>query len=410
MSAQHKFHIAGHRRNEVIDTLQLDTVLTRPTDRGLFITLATQNATGSARHKLDPAYTPVFSSQTSNMRPTFAKTNKVLGIFHMLDAVPGKHARGVKLVNPITSEVLQSSPQVDVYTGKARRQPKHAGSSRDSTGSKSKWSPAIPSQVPVDVDALIGAIDAGELTDTEDAAARYIVEGSPDGMLTQTYTESRAGRQYADSISTQNVPKKIRRIALDGYEVDMVNAHVQLTVTQGLAGGFIPLVLQHYMANTGEVRQQVATELCIPVDGAKEVLIAALYGSRPTHQLSEIVTRHGGDPRLMQECTTLKWIITDAARARYAMLNNATYNTRGELVNALGKTIPGSYSALQKVAHILQGLEALILRAATEGEVGVVSLEHDGWTTHSEPDLRGAEKRVKDGTGMDVKFATKYRH
>ena len=404
--SQHKSYIARHRHQEITEVLQLNSVLDKSEDQGVFITAAIQNKTGSAKHILYPDYTPLFKSQTQYMQPLFDEANAKLGKpFDVKKHRHGQYARGVKLTREIETGTLSSSPQVNVYTGKPRRKPVHAGSSRDNAGSNAKWVPSISSQVQVDVDALTNALGTGDLTENERSAVRFIIEGSPDGFLTQTYTEALSGRQYADGTSLQNIPRAVRRLALGGYEVDAVNCHTHLMVILSMSNGFTPEALRHYCWNTGEIREQIAEEICIPVPGAKELLIAALYGSPIHGDLVRIATKWEGNPYLLRRCTVLNHIVSDARKARKAIISGST-NHRGNVVNVLGKEIVGARE-LQQLAHILQGLEALVLRFAVEGQDGVVSLEHDGWTQTGEPDLEGASERVKDKTGIDIKFKVK---
>jgi hypothetical protein len=71
------------------------------------------------------------------------------------------------------------------------------------------------------------------------------------------------------------------------------------------------------------------------------------------------------------------------------------------------RPISSNAKPLQIVAHILQGYEALVLRAGVEGNDSVLSLEHDGWTQDVEPDLDEIQAKVKHQTGVVLPFKVK---
>ena len=76
----------------------------------------------------------------------------------------------------------------------------------------------------------------------------------------------------------QNISREIRRLALNGFEVDAKNAHTWLSVHAANLAGFNATDLMVYADNSQEIRSAVQADLEIEYETAKRVLIAALYG------------------------------------------------------------------------------------------------------------------------------------
>ena len=164
--------------------------------------------------------------------------------------------------------------------------------------------------------------------------------------------------------------------------------------------------LKVYPNNTQEIRCAVQDDLEVEYETAKQVLIATLNGAATQLELTNIITRAGSDPELLKLCDKLRAVMTDARAARKAILGNARVSKMG-VVNVLGKAISGNAKPLQVIAHFLQGYDALVLRAAVEGNNAVLNLKHDGWTQDVEPDLDEIQAKVKHQTGVVLPFKVK---
>jgi hypothetical protein len=381
-------------------------------DKSVVLEVTSKCIAGIGRHRISNDWSPLFNNQTRNMKIPFDLVNTMLGRpLEILEPVPGQYARGVRLINKINTpsyDKMKGSRQVDVYTGKPARNSIAAGKSRDANKNNAVWRNLLPSKVVVDTDGLRDNLENGTLTTQERASVAYMVESSPGGKFPQTYTEATSGRQYADGISLQNIPRGVRRIALNSYEVDAENCHVWLMVYASTCSGFTPEVLKHYSFNTQEVRAEVADDLMVNYDVAKQVLIAALYGSVRHGELTRIMLRAGADPRLLEFSRLLMALMKDARKARKEILSHARRDGEG-IINVLGKAISPDAGPLQIVAHIIQGYEAQILRAAVEGQGSVMTLEHDGWTQSDDPDLEKIQHDVKTKTGIILPFIVKSR-
>jgi hypothetical protein len=377
----------------------------------VFTDITARCVAGVGRHKVDPAYTPVHSAQTRNLPETFEALNTKMGeLFDILPAdVKARSARGAKLKVEIDTsqyDKLNGSKQVEIKTGKPRRNKSHAGRSRDSRQNNAVWAPQMPATVPINTSGLRDGLESGALIGQQEGAAKFILESSVNGYLPQTYTESISGRQYADGFSLQNIPREIRRLSLNGFEVDAENAHTRLTVHAANLAGYDATDLKVYADNTQDIRGAVQDALEVEYETAKQVLIAALYGATTHIELTNIITRAGSDPELLKLCGELRAIMADARASRKAILSNARVSKHG-VINILGKAININSKPLQIVAHILQGYEALVLRAGVEGNDSVLSLEHDGWTQDVEPDLEEIQAKVKHQTGIVLPFKVK---
>jgi hypothetical protein len=204
----------------------------------------------------------------------------------------------------------------------------------------------------------------------------------------------------------QNIPRAIRRLALNGFEVDAENAHTWLTVHAAHLVGYEATDLMVYADNTQEIRSAVQADLEVEYETAKRVLIAALYGATTQLELTNIITRAGSDPELLKLCDKLRTVMTDTRAARKAILGNARISKMG-VVNVLGKAISSNAKPPQVIAHILKEYEAFVLRTAVQGNDSVLSLEHDGWTQDVEPDLEEIQAKVKHRTGIALPFKVK---
>ena len=74
--------------------------------------------------------------------------------------------------------------------------------------------------------------------------------------------------------------------------------------------------------------------------------------------------------------------------------------------NAAGKGIAVEKSAPQRLAHLVQGVEALML-AVVVGLYGedIALIQHDGWTSLQRLDVRRIEDRIHEETGFRVRLS-----
>ncbi len=82
--------------------------------------------------------------------------------------------------------------------------------------------------------------------------------------------------------------------------------------------------------------------------------------------------------------------------ARAAILSHTKPNRQGGLVNAFGKSIKAAqYSPEQRLAHLIQGVEALALLTCIERHPGeIVLVQHDGFTAAKPLDVAALELAI----------------
>jgi hypothetical protein len=87
--------------------------------------------------------------------------------------------------------------------------------------------------------------------------------------------------------------------------------------------------------------------------------------------------------------------------ARAAILSHTKPNRQGGLVNAFGKSIKAAqYSPEQRLAHLVQGVEALALEACTEPHPdAIVLVQHDGFTATKRLEVAELELAISTATG-----------
>jgi len=359
-------------------------------------------------HKLDPAFTATFNRQTKNLK--FDKLNEHLEMFDVLEADVAKRAsRGVKVkslildsdeVSGVIRGTIEPLGQIDIDTGKSRPRPKKAVKSRDINGNNAiALDLEIASTPKIRIGALLKKLGDPELSETERKSIAYLIDSTINGEFYVEYIESQAGRLYASGGGLQTMPKEVRRVALGGWEVDLSNCHPRIMCYLSIAGGYTPTAVQHYIENTKEVRQMLAAQLRVPVDVAKRIIIATLYGGRAGFSLDDLLRRVDADPVLLKESPLLITLNKDVRRIQKAVIDNARTH-RGFVINALGKGIHAGEKKSRVVAHIVQGVEQRLMRTAFQGVPGILSWEHDGVTIDHEVDLQRLQKLILDQHGI----------
>ena len=102
----------------------------------------------------------------------------------------------------------------------------------------------------------------------------------------------------------------------------------------------------------------------------------------------------------------VKEILKDVEIGTAIIIENQPVNQRGNIKNAMDKTIHCSDKSAKIIAHLLQGLEARILQIARRMFASKISLlQHDGFTCYEKIDRKALETAVKKELGYDVKYS-----
>ena len=247
------------------------------------------------------------------------------------------------------------------------------------------------------------------LLDLRDKTAQIIRMAHTDvaglGRVLHRYMESDSGRLYAlGAASLQNAPKVIRKAALSGrWDYDVENCHFAIAAQMAKKAGFQCVAIENYMAHKDEVRAEIADTIGISKDQTKTCLLAVMYGARTTtwHENAIPQAIGTGAARRLADFPLFANIANDVKLARVAILKQHKLNRQGGLVNAFGKSIKADdYTPEQRLAHLIQGVEALALLTCIERHPGeIVLMQHDGFTAAKPLDVAALEQAIQTATG-----------
>ena len=229
------------------------------------------------------------------------------------------------------------------------------------------------------------------------------------GLVLHRYVESDSGRLYAlNCASLQNAPKVIRKAALSGrWDYDVENCHFAIMAQMARLEGPPCVAIEHYMANKKAVRAEISKAVGISIEDTKTCLLALMYGARTTTWFKNAIPKAIDDKAAALFALPLfANIADDVERARAAILKQHEPNRQGGLVNAFGKSIKADdYKPEQRLAHLIQGVEALALRTCIERHPGeIVLVQHDGFTAAKRLDVAALEQAIQTATGYALKL------
>ncbi len=229
------------------------------------------------------------------------------------------------------------------------------------------------------------------------------------GLFSMRYREVNSGRLYAIDENLQNCPSDVRRAALDGaYDYDISNCHYALLAQLAARFSILCPAIQNYLANKDDVRITIAGHLDTDRENIKQCLLALIYGAAlstsPFTTLGKVLGKETAKQLLA--LPLFKTLADEVKRVGKAVLENWEVRS-GSLMNAAGCGIRQSANAKQKLAHLLQGAEALILKTAVvylenSNRESVILLQHDGFTTRTRIDIKALEKKIAATTGFHI--------
>lgn len=228
------------------------------------------------------------------------------------------------------------------------------------------------------------------------------------GFIIHRYAECKTGRLYASGVSLQTAPRLIRKAALHGlYDYDIENCHYAIFEQLAAKYGYQANAVRQYRANKDEVRNGIANRVGIHKDQAKMALLALMFGAKTTERAENAIPREIGvsKARLLYQDTEFSAINKDVQTGRDLILKGWP-KRRSTLLNDLGKPIKLKTKPEVRMAHIIQGIEAMAIRSAiTLYPDEIVLLMHDGFVTTRQIDARAVERRIFDDTGYRVELA-----
>lgn len=248
------------------------------------------------------------------------------------------------------------------------------------------------------------------------SALLHIAKSSnvPGYVLPMTYCEYPSGRLFAEGAhNLQTCQREVRRAALHGcWDVDVSNCHWALV--QQMAGriGLEAPAISHYLDNKKPVRNAVAMAGGVSIADAKQVLIGLIYGmnlqATEKDRRQAIIDLVGVNAAArLRTFPPLLDLYHEVKRLRTAILDDYEQRTARHhcIVNDAGNAIALTAAPAEKLAHVLQGAEASILRAVIqEHGPGLRLLAHDGWAMAHEPDKDAMLALIEARTGYRVEL------
>lgn len=307
------------------------------------------------------------------------------------------------------------------------RIPKQPFSSRRGYGnSNSSWSGIKTCRfVPINVDNLKTVLNDPSFTfDAQKAAWRLIRLANNNKCLHQlpvTYKEMRTGRIFEDSFQLQNSPRQITKAAFAGnWDYDIANCHFAILHEWARTLGLSAPVISSYLANKNEFRAELASlcrpelELADSIALVKKALLGLLYGAYLSEDerfsIGKTLGKQGAS-RFNQH-DLVRRLNAEIKSLRTEILNDLPTN-KGLIVNWMGITV-STKDPKEMLCHVLQGVEALILRAiAKEYGQDIILFMHDGWISKRELEIHHIQSVIKnvtrikgrDGFNLDVEHS-----
>jgi len=389
-------------------------------------------------------------------RGGFEKINKLLGLFEVGDQyfsgegdfeTARRETKPYRLVpdaERIYFEEMSKKPRgrlgkVIDMNGKAVLTLPRAVQSRDVNGNTAKvWrNEAVPQLVPVSIEALDAVAakwDTGDLytaTDPNDVQYRrnYTLElrkaattaPAGRGFVAHQYVEAGSGRLTATGINLQSAPRSVRKAALVGlWDYDFENCHYAILEQLAARYGHACPKVANYNQHKEMIRKNLMDGVELDKKQAKEALIALVYGAKLQESrfvaLYKAVGHDKAKLRTLIHHRDYKALKRDVAAAGKAILAGWKPGQRS-LVNGVGKPIslydgtdrngnPKPTSPAKLLAHLLQGAEAAMLKAAFRLYPDkIVLLVHDGFVATEPLDTSLIQAEVLRVTGYRMKLS-----
>lgn len=260
---------------------------------------------------------------------------------------------------------------------------------------------------------LFGNLDPEAVTRLRDIVAKVRrmakVDVSGEGYVWQRYVESTSGRLYAKGVNLQTVPTLIKQTALHGaMEYDIENCHYSILRQMAARFGFPCPAIDDYLANKQATREQIAQDVGITVEQAKVCLLAIMYGARQSEWHEAAIPEAIGKkaPELYRH-PLFAGIAKEIAEARAVIIAGWPRRLK-TLLNDAGKSIRTSASDRQILAHLIQGVEARMLRAALDlYPQEIVLLQHDGFASTARLDRARLAQAIEQATGYRIELSEK---
>jgi len=373
-------------------------------------------------------------------RGGFNAVNERLRLFHILQ-------RGSPL-RSVTNQYLLDDKADHIYSTTRKKKPRgqltkvfdgigrvinklpNPIASKDVAGITAKfWNDeAIPQLVPINIielDRLANELEKIKKLDQRDLFINadkdkiehrlyYINELRSDahweiigrGNVAHRYQEASTGRLSAMGINLQNAPRTVRKAALvNQWDYDFENCHYAILQQMAKLCGMSCPNIELYLRLKSNVRKCLADEIGVSVRQVKRVLIAVIYGAHATtSQKAALFDTLGSKEKVRQllKTETFRNLHQEVKQARDVILEHWP-TSRGNLINDCRKGISIKEDKAKRMAHLIQGAEAFMLRTALRlYPDDIVLLLHDGFISTRQLNKEHIKKAIKDTTGYDM--------
>jgi hypothetical protein len=233
------------------------------------------------------------------------------------------------------------------------------------------------------------------------------------GNIVHEYGIKNTGRLFTMGLGLQSAQKIIKRVALNGcYEYDFSNCHPSLLVYKGREHDLNLPALENYLRNKKEVREGIAERTLLPIATVKRCILIVCYGGSSSGTRHTQIFKEFGSSvaKRLKDDPEFSELSKDAGKVFRAVLNSLN-PWRGRIWNVLDlpskppRPDDDDIKRGQKVAHILQGIEAQALYPIIRAHYDdLVLYQHDGFTARQQLDIQAMNQIVHDETGYQLEL------
>jgi len=229
------------------------------------------------------------------------------------------------------------------------------------------------------------------------------------GNVAHRYQEAKTGRLSAMGINLQNAPRTVRKAALvNQWDYDFENCHYAIIQQMAKRYGMDCPNIECYLRLKSNIRKYLADEIGVNIQQIKRVLIAIIYGAHATDSQHAALFDAMGDKEKVRQLLKTETFIglhKEVKQARDVILDSWP-TSRGSLINACDKGISIKEDKAKQMAHLVQGIEAFMLRTALRlYPDDIILLVHDGFVSTRQLDKERIKKAIKGTTGYDMNLS-----
>jgi len=233
------------------------------------------------------------------------------------------------------------------------------------------------------------------------------------GMVAHVYDVTKTGRLVAIGTNLQNAPRAVRKAALVGkWDYDFENCHYAILQQMVKRYGMDCPHIEYYLHHKEAVRRNLTKDIGLDerqTQRVKNALIAIVYGAHATtSQYAALYEELGSKEtvRRFLSTETFKNLHPEVKQARDVILDNWPVNNRNYMTNDCGKGISITKDPNKRMAHLIQGVEAFLLRTALRlYPDDIILLLHDGFVSTRQLDREWIEREVKEVTEYDMELS-----